>query len=34
VTRVAQERKLADRIKRIDEAMERVFRRFPIRPKK
>jgi hypothetical protein len=34
VTRVAQERKLEDRIKRINEAMERVFQRFPIQPQK
>ncbi len=33
VTRVAQERKLEDRVKRINEAIERIFRRFPIQPK-
>jgi hypothetical protein len=34
VTRVDQERTLEQRIKRINEAAERMFERFPIRPKK
>ena len=34
VTRVAQERTLEERIKRVNEATERVFQKFPIRPKK
>jgi uncharacterized protein DUF4136 len=33
VTRIAQERKLDDRVKRLNEAVERVFQKFPIRPK-
>ena len=33
-TRIAQERKLEDRVKRINEAAERVFQKFPIRPKR
>jgi hypothetical protein len=32
-TRIAQERKLEDRVKRINEATERVFQKFPIRAK-
>jgi hypothetical protein len=34
VTRIDQERTLEQRIKRINEAAERMFERFPIRPKK
>ena len=34
VTRVAQERTLDERIKRVNEATDRVFQKFPIRPKK
>ena len=34
VTRVAQERTLEERIKRVNDATERVFQKFPIRPKK
>jgi hypothetical protein len=32
-TRIEQVRKLEDRIKRINEAMDRVFERFPIKPR-
>jgi hypothetical protein len=32
-TKVAEGRKLEDRIKRIQEAVERIFQRFPIRPR-
>ena len=33
VTRIEQERKLEDRVKRINEAMDRIFQRFPIKPR-
>ena len=32
--RIEQVRKLEDRVKRIDEAMDRLFERFPIKPRK
>jgi hypothetical protein len=32
--RIEQVRKLEDRVKRIDEAMDRMFERFPIKPRK
>jgi hypothetical protein len=33
-TRIAQERTLEERIKRLNEGTERIFQKFPIRPKK
>ena len=34
VTRIAQERTLDERIKRLNEGTERIFQKFPIRPRK
>jgi Domain of unknown function (DUF4136) len=31
-TRIEQERRLEDRVKRINEAVDRIFQRFPIKP--